>query len=224
MNPTRSHRLAPRVTAALLAAAGLAGSPSGSAQTNSVPAEPEPEPRAWKFSASVMGYFVPDSRDYAQPTFTADHDWLHLEARYNYEALETGSAWVGYNFGGGTDVTWSLTPMLGGVFGDTTGVAPGYEGSVGWWKLELYSEGEYVVDTGDPSGDFFYTWSQLTLAPWDWLQVGLVTQRTRAYDADRQIQRGLLLALTWRRWTFTGCLFNPEADAPSLVLGLSAEF
>ena len=38
--------------------------------------------------------------------------------------------------------------MLGGVFGETTGVAPGYKGSLSWWKLELYSEGEYVFDTG----------------------------------------------------------------------------
>ena len=38
--------------------------------------------------------------------------------------------------------------MIGGVFGDTTGVAPGYKGSLSWWKLELYSEGEYVFDTG----------------------------------------------------------------------------
>jgi hypothetical protein len=78
----------------------------------------------------------------------ADRDWLHLEGRYNYEALDTGSAWVGYNFSGGDMLAWEITPMLGGVFGDTTGVAPGYKGSLGWWKLELYSEGEYVYDTG----------------------------------------------------------------------------
>ena len=53
-----------------------------------------------------------------QPTFTADRDWLHLEARYNYEALDTGSAWVGYNFSGGETLAWEFTPMIGGVFGD----------------------------------------------------------------------------------------------------------
>lgn len=39
----------------------------------------------WEFSASVFGYVVPEGRDYAQPSFTADRGWLHLEARYNYE-------------------------------------------------------------------------------------------------------------------------------------------
>ena len=137
--------------------------------------------KAWSFSASAYGYLVPDDRDYVQPTITADRSWLHLEARYNYEALDTGSAWVGYNFGGGEKLAWEFTPMLGGVFGDTTGIAPGYKGSLSWWKLELYSEGEYVFDTRDSSESFFYNWSELSVSPrWTGSSVGLVTQRTRA--------------------------------------------
>src|ERR1017187_4226457 len=111
------------------------------AATNSVVPAMEAEFKKWAFSVSVMGCLVPDGRDYAQPTITADRDWLHLEARYNYEALETGSTWLGYNFSGGKKLQWEVTPMLGGVFGDLTGVAPGYEGTLNWWKLGLYSEG-----------------------------------------------------------------------------------
>ena len=109
-----------------------------------------------------------------QPTVTFDRDWLHLEARYNYENLDTGSAWVGYNFSGGEKLAWEFTPMLGGVFGNTTGIAPGYKGSLSWWKLELYSEGEYVFDTGDSSESFFYTWSELIAGAG-----GLVSLRSR---------------------------------------------
>ena len=42
-----------------------------------------------------------------QPTITADYGWLHLEARYNYEGLDTGSAWIGYNFSVGDKLTFS---------------------------------------------------------------------------------------------------------------------
>ena len=80
---------------------------------------------------------MPDSRDYVNPTFTADHQWLHLEARYNYEALDTGSLWVGYNLSFGHSLLLDVTPMLGGVFGDLTGVAPGYELSLSWRRLSL---------------------------------------------------------------------------------------
>jgi len=121
--------------------------PTFTAQDKSPAPTEASDDNAWSFSASAYTYIVPDSGNYAQPTFTADRDWLHLEGRYNYEALDTGSAWVGYNFSGGDTLAWEITPMLGGVFGDTSGVAPGYKGSLSWWKLELYSEGEHVFDT-----------------------------------------------------------------------------
>ncbi|MCL4180163.1 MAG: hypothetical protein KJ072_20740 [Verrucomicrobia bacterium] len=211
------------LSAALLCSLTMAV--SAQSPTNNAPVTPPMEAAvSWEFSAAVMAYFVPDSREYVQPTFTADHGWLHLEARYNYEDLETGSAWMGYNFGGGRDLEWSLTPMLGGVFGNTTGLAPGYKGSLSWWKLELYSEGEYVVVPGDSSDSFFYNWSELTLAPWDWLRFGLVTQRTRLYDTDRDVQRGLLLGFSYRMLTLTGYLLNPDENRPTFMLGLAAEF
>jgi hypothetical protein len=178
----------------------------------------------WSFSASVYTYIVPDARDYVQPTLTADLDWLHLEARYNYEALETGSVWVGYNFSGGNNLKWEFTPMLGGVFGNITGIAPGFKGSLSWWKLELYSESEYVVDTGDFSGNFFYNWSELTLAPVDWFRFGLATQRTRVYKSDLDIQRGVLGRFSFKKGDLTTYVFNPDQSTPTVVVAVGFNF
>ncbi|HNQ89060.1 MAG TPA: hypothetical protein PKM73_10635 [Verrucomicrobiota bacterium] len=178
----------------------------------------------WSFSVSAYSYFVPAEREYVQPTFSADRGWLHLEARYNYEDLETGSAWVGYNLGGGETLEWELTPMLGGVFGNTTGIAPGCKGSLSWRKLELYSEGQYVFDTDDSSGSFFYNWSELTMAPTDWFRFGLVTQRTRLYDADRDIQRGLMVGFTFKQLDVAGYVFDPDESRPTVVIGLRVDF
>ena len=192
--------------------------------TNSPPPAIEEDAKKWSFSASAYTYLVPDNRDYVQPTITADRNWLHLEARYNYEALDTGSAWVGYNFSGGKKLAWEVTPMLGGVFGDTAGIAPGYKGSLGWWKLELYSEGEYVFDTRDSSGSFFYNWSELTVAPVDWLKLGMVTQRTRLYQTDRDIQRGFLVGLSYKQVSFTTYVFNPDESKPTVVVAVGVTF
>lgn len=193
--------------------------------------EPGPEPSVdapaeseWTFSAAAYFYLVPDSREYVQPTLTVDRDWLHLEARYNYEDLETGSTWVGYNFGGGDALSWELKPMLGAVFGNTTGIAPGYKGSLSWWRLEFYSEGEYVFDTGDSSGSFFYNWSELALAPLDWFRFGLVTQRTRAYESDRDIQRGLLVGLSAERVDLAAYVFNLDLHRPTWVFSVTVNF
>jgi hypothetical protein len=223
----KAMRAKQAVFAALVLCAGQALGQTiadGPVATNPAPPAVGNDTNKWSFSATVMGYVVPDSRDYVQPTITADRDWLHLEARYNYENLETGSAWLGYNFSGGKKLAWEITPMLGGVFGNTTGIAPGYEGTLSWWKLELYSESEYVLDTGDPSGNFFYNWSELTLAPTEWLRFGLVTQRTRAYQTDRDIQRGLLVGLSYKKLSFTAYVFNPDESRPTFVLAAGVQF
>jgi hypothetical protein len=180
--------------------------------------------KSWSFSASVYGYLLPDSSDYLQPTATADRGWLHLEARYNYEAAKTGSFWIGYNFSVGKEVTLDFTPMLGGVFGDTTGIAPGYTGSLRWWKLELYSQGEYVIDTRNSSDSFFYTWSELTMVPADWFRFGFVIQRTKLYQTEFDIQRGVLVGFSYKKVDVSAYVFNLDASKPVVVLAASVSF
>lgn len=183
----------------------------------------EPAEQVWTFSVAVLTYVVSDDQNYAQPTITADRDWLHLEARYNYENLETGSLWVGYNWSVGDTLSLGFTPMLGGVFGRTTGIAPGAEVTLGWWKLELYSEGEYVFDTRDSSGSFLYTWSQLTVSPMDWFRVGLVVERTQAARTDSDAQRGFLAGLAYKHVALEGYVLDPD-DSPTIVLAVGVAF
>ena len=56
----------------------------------------------WDFNLTVDGYIIPDGTSYVNPVFTADHKWLHMEGRYNYENLRMGSMWFGYNTATGT--------------------------------------------------------------------------------------------------------------------------
>lgn len=191
----------------------------GTQSPGQMPADPKP----WSFSVSTYTYFVSGSFDYVQPTFVADHGELHLEARCNYEALETGSAWVGYNFTGGRKVNWGITPMVGGVFGKTFGLAPAYKASAGWWKLALTSEGEYVIDAADPAESFLYLWSELSLAPVDWFRIGGAVQRTKVYRTDFDVQRGFLLGVTFEHIELTAYMFNPDQE-PTFVLAASVSF
>lgn len=180
--------------------------------------DPRDSAEPWVFSGSLYAYFPPDSGNYLQPTLTADREWLHLEVRYNYEARDSVSAWLGYNFSGGERVEWHFSPMLGGVFGKLAGVAPGYEGSLRWRRLELYSEGEYVIDFADSSASFFYNWSELTLSPLGWLRIGMVAQRTHVYHTDREIQRGLLVRFSYERVELTANVLNPDDSNPTFVI------
>src|SRR5262249_1563337 len=152
----------------------------------------------WEYTLTIGGYIVSEGTSFVNPTLTADHKWLHLEGRYNYEDLRTASLWLGYNFGRG-DVDsgdkWELdiTPMLGGVFGRTNGIAPGCEAVLSYRKkVQVSIDNEYVFDTTSKSGDFYYSWPQLTYSPADWLHMGAVAQHTKAYQTPLSIQRGFL--------------------------------
>ena len=186
--------------------------------------QPEQAAADWYFSASAYTYIVPDSGNYVQPTVTVDRRWLHLEARYNYEDRETASVWVGYNFRVGEKISLDITPMMGGVFGNTAGIAPGLRGSLKWWRLELYGEAEYLFNTRECADSFFYLWSELTVSPVNWLRAGLVAQRTRAYESELDIQRGFLAGLSYKQVEVAGHVFNPDKSKPTYVISVRVEF
>lgn len=205
-------------TTVLLAVAAIAG--TAIAQTTAAPAG---EP-TWTFAFSAFTYHVDADHSYVQPTVFADRGELHLEARWNYEALDTGSVWAGWNFATGEALHLEITPMLGAAFGQTNGVAPGYRGTLGWGAFELASEGEYLIDTDDADDSFFYTWSELAWSPTEWLRLGAVAQRTRVYDTDLDTQRGFLIGLSFERVAVTAYWFNPDESELTAVLGVDFTF
>ena len=182
------------------------------------------EESGWSFYASSYSYIVPDGGSYWQPTVTADRGRLHLEARYNYEALDTGSVWVGCNFSGGERLAWAITPMLAGVFGETSGVAPGYKGSLTWGKLQFSSEGEQVIDTGESPDSFSYTWSELTLTPVEWFRLGLAVQQTYAHDTDSGSQGGPLVGFNYKNVDVSAYVFDLNEDKQTFVIAFGLRF
>lgn len=191
-----------------------------------VPVQPaeESDSNTWSFAAAAYGYIVPDDQSYFSPTFRADRGWVHLEARYNYEDRKTGSLWLGYNLSFGEKLVLDLTPMVGGVFGNTTGVAPGYLFTLSYKKISLYSEGEFVIDTKNADSNFFYNWSELAYSPTDWVRFGLASQRTRVYQTPLDVQRGFFAGFTYKRVDFTTYVFNAGWTDPTVVLAMGFRF
>jgi hypothetical protein len=205
----------------VLMAGRIAGQTASSGSTS-----PSPDTAAnpWSFTASAYTFLVPDSENYVNPNFTADRGGLHLEARYNYEAQKAGSLWVGHNFKVGDKLALAVTPMVGGVFGNLAGVAPGCTWSLSYWKIEFSSQSEYVFDLRNRSGNFLYTWSELSYSPVDWFRTGLVVQRTKAYKTDFDIQRGLLAGISYKKLDFATYVFNFGWTDPTVVVAVSVNF
>jgi hypothetical protein len=190
------------------------------------PAAPEAdaEKSRWEFGLSGALYVLPDEADFVQPTFKADHGLFHFEARYDYEDRGSASFFVGANFEFGEKVKLALTPMIGGLVGQTHGIVPGLEADVTFWRLEAYGEAEYVFDVNDSSSKYFYMWSELSVWPTEWLRAGMVTQRTRVYQSERDIQRGLLVGFALKKVDGTVYFFNPGAADHFTVVSLGVSF
>lgn len=182
------------------------------------------EQKEWSFSLATYGYIVPHDQSYASPVFGTDHRWFHAEARFNYEDQNTGSIWFGYNLSTGHTLTLEMTPMLGAVMGNTTGVAPGYKLALSYKSVALSSEGEFVFDTRNHHDSFFYSWNELTYSPLEWFHTGLAAQRTRAYHTDLDVQRGFLVGVSYKRADFTTYIFNAGWTDPTIVVGLTLKF
>ena len=212
------------VTAAALAWAATAAA-QGTAQAGSQTAPSTTESAgSWSVDVTGAAYLLPDDEDFVQPTAKADRGRLHLETRYNYEDRESLSFFGGVNFEFGDKVTLALTPMFGGLVGQTDAVIPALEADLTIGPFEAYAEAEYVFDLGDSDSKFFYMWSELSVAPTECLGAGLVTQRTRVYQTERDVQRGLLVGTSLGRFQGTVYFFNPGNDDHFTVVSIGVSF
>ncbi len=185
---------------------------------------PAPQTSPWAYSLTVDGNFTANQPAYLTPVFTADRGWLHLEGRYGWENLDTASVWAGYNYATGKKVVLAVTPMIGGVFGRTTGIAPGCEASLTYAKLEAWISNEYVYNPTYKSENFYYSWLQLDYSPSKWLTLGVLSQHTKAFGTPNDVQPGVLAGISERGWEFTTYVFAKKAGDPTAILETGYSF
>jgi hypothetical protein len=178
----------------------------------------------WLFNLTSYGYLPSAGVGYVCPILVADRGWMHLEARYNYEDLRTGSLWAGYTLTAGKRLALIVTPMIGGVFGRTTGVAPGLQASLTYHKVQFSLSNEYVFKKEQQSTSFYYDWPQLSYSPVDWLHIGLVAQRTKIYRSDIDTQRGVFFGVSHRKTDFTTYVLNGGSKGTVLLPAAGIRF
>jgi hypothetical protein len=211
----------------IIAAAMLLVAMTCNAQESGIATAPSSTADApgWGYSVTGSYYSFHDQKDFVVGVATAERGPLHLEARYNYEALDSGSLFVGWKFSGGEKLAYELTPILGGVFGQKEGIAPGVEASLAYGIADFYIESEYVRDLEVREDSFTYAWSELGFSPLEWLRFGLVGQRTMVYQSDRDIQRGFFSQVIYGKVTLGVYVFNPDdSDDRFEVFSLGAKF
>jgi hypothetical protein len=183
-----------------------------------------PDKPSWEFAVTAYPTQVRGGDNTTSAIAAADRGELHLEARYGYEMKDSRSAFAGWTFSGGDTVKWELTPLVGGAWGPVQAFVPGFEASIAWGKLDFYTEVEFVRDRNDSSASYNYAWSELGFRALEWLRIGAVGQRTRAYGGEREFQRGPFAQATWGPATIGGFWFNPGSQDQVFVLSLGVSF
>jgi len=178
----------------------------------------------WNFSAWAEMFIIPGEEDFFNPTFYARTEKLHLEGRYNYEDRNTASIWGGRRFKFGSGVKFLFVPMAAVVFGNTNGVAPGLEIEIGWKKFDFYSESEYVFGFNDKENNFFYMYSELAMRPINPIRTGIMAQRTRVFESDREFQRGIFAEYYFGRFRAGVFYFSPFASDNYWIASFSVDF
>jgi hypothetical protein len=178
----------------------------------------------WNFSAWAEMFIIPGDKDLFNPTFYARHKKLHLEGRYNYEDRNTVSFWAGQRFELGNKVRFVFVPMVGLVFGNTNGIAPGLEMEISCWKLDFYSESEYVLDYAAQESNFFYMYSELAVRPIHAIRLGGIGQRTKVFETPRETQYGMFGEYYFGRFRVGVFYFSPFADNNYWIASASVDF
>jgi len=210
----------------LLLILALAFCPGAAAAQSETPVSPDASAGeatpSWSTNLDAFAYLLEDD-PYVMPIVRADRGSLHLEGRYQYEDMETFSAWAGWNYEMGTTLRLAVVPMAGVIAGQTTGFAPGLEATLSWKSFELYSEGEYVFDVEGTDGDYFYNWSQLSWQAQAWLALGLSAQRTRMYRSELAIERGVFASARRGPAELSVYGFNLDGDEPFAIIALGVD-
>lgn len=146
---------------------------------------------------------------------------FYAEGRYNYEALNTFSFYMGRTFSKESKLSYSISPIAGVVIGDLNGGSVGANVSLGYKNFFLYSQPQYTFSVQGAYDNYIYSWTDLTYSPLDWLSVGISLQHTKGYKTEGFIENGLVIEAAYKKVTFPLYIFSPGSKDRSFVLGAS---
>jgi len=154
--------------------------------------------------------------------YQSPDEW-YTEMRYNYEDNRTLSLYVGKTFaGGGSRLSYSITPLIGGVVGKFKGGAMGLNLTLDYNNLFFESQSQYAFDLNDENMDFLYAWSELGYQVRPWLFGGVSTQNTYlCQDECRLFNPGVFLGVEFGAWSFPLYSFASPGGDPYFVLGIN---
>ena len=145
----------------------------------------------------------------------------YAEARYNYEAMETFSLYLGRAFTGGNNLNYTFVPMLGGSMGKFKGVSTGLNIDMEYNKFFFSSQAQYSMPTNQYGQNYWYSWSEVGYQSMKWLYAGLSVQHTHDRLTGDEVQPGMMIGFTFNRFTIPVYTFDPFTNGRNFIVGFN---
>ena len=150
---------------------------------------------------------------------------LYFEGRYNYEEMKSCSAYIGKTFTNEASFKYSISPIVGGVWGAYRGGSIGANIDLEYGNFYLSSQPQYTLGFKTRENNFIYSWSEVGYQVKDWLAIGASVQHTQLYQTKSSFEKGLLLSLSYKNWSLPLYIFNPESkDNKYFLIGVNFEW
>jgi len=146
---------------------------------------------------------------------------LHTEFRYNYEERKTASVYIGKNFSRDSTLSYSVTPMLGWVFGKYNGGSVALNADAEYKKIFVSVQTQYTASKNSAAENFFYTWAETGYQPVDWFYAGVSTQLTRVQDEKASVEYGVLVGFNIKKITVQVYVFSLCSKDRNFIVGMN---
>jgi hypothetical protein len=149
---------------------------------------------------------------------------FYTEMRYNYEDVKTASLYLGKNFNKNAVLNYSVTPMLGIVFGKYNGGSLAMNIDVENEKAFICMQTQYTISSDEIESNFFFNWTELAYQPLNWFYAGVSMQQTKVYNTSFQSEYGVLVGFSIKKFTMPVYIFNPLNKSRNFIVGINVEW
>ena len=156
-------------------------------------------------------------------SYQTSNNW-YMEARYNYEALNSFSLYYGKTFEKTAPVSYQVSPILGFVAGSLDGGSVGMNLEMDYNKLNFNTQSQYTFSIDKRSNSYVYSWSDLTYQLTDRFAAGVSLQQTKLYQVNGTFESGILVKAAYNAWTFPLYIFRPGTGNRYFVLGINYQW
>ncbi len=145
----------------------------------------------------------------------------YAEARYNYEADNTLSIYVGRTFQKESTISYSVSTLAGIVAGQFKGAAVAVNTNIDYKNFFLSLQSQYAVSIKYRSENYLYNWVDVGCNATSWLSVGLSMQLTNSYNTKAVIEKGFFINASYGKWSFPIYIYNPGSAEAYNILGIN---